>query len=447
MKRTLLYCLCAALLLCGCAKPKTIDGDTAYVRNPDCGFYTPVGVSCTAQGVACNLNGLLIRNNLLHLRVDLSGFAAEGSALTAAALDGLTALFDTLRENSVNAVVRFAYDKFDGKADREPPLKTVVGHIEQLAGILRGYPDVLTAVEAGMIGPWGEMHSSKTATKESFNAVLGAWLKNTHADTRILARRPQMVADYIGIDVSDLRYFTALAGTEAYRLGVFNDGYLGSENDLGTYVDRVGEVAWLSRQAAHTPFGGEVTIPGSELNKIEYAAAEMFSTHTAYLNALWNDEVIAEWKRTPYTEAAGPDKEYHGLSAYVYIRDHLGYRLTLDEVILPERIKGNFKVTIRVRSDGFGNLIKPKTSELIFKNDAGVYAVAVDLDPASWTSGASYKSVLKANTATVPAGEYTVYLRMREPSSPAPLYAIAFSNGLFDEEVLGNRLGALRVNG
>lgn len=449
MRRTILLLLTLALVCVGCGKPKSIDGETAYVRNPDCGFYTPVLVVLRAEEAAYTLNEpLLVRNNLLHLRVDLGAFSSAGGGadgdVPQAALMSFAALLNTLREHSVNAVVRFAYDAFEGNKDCEPTLDVMRGHIAQMGAVLAGYTDVLTAVEAGMIGPWGEMHSSKLANDKGVNAVMAAWLSALPAPVPVLVRRPTFIALYLGIAVYDLKYFTALPGTDAYRLGVFNDGYLGSETDLGTYVDREGEIGFLSRQAAHLPFGGEVTVPNSPFNAIEYAATEMFSTHTSYLNELWNDQVIASWKESPYTQAAGPDKDYHGLSAYVYIRDHLGYRFTLEEVIYPDRVKGNMKVKLRIKSDGFGNLNKSKTAELVFAGENGTFAVPVGLDATAWKTGATYKETVKVDTASVPGGHYTLYLRLRDPNEVR--YAVALMNGSFDENTLGNKLGEIRVN-
>ena len=40
-------------------------------------------------------------------------------------------------------------------------------HIKQLGSILDKHYHTLIAIEAGMLGPWGEMHSSDIATDEN----------------------------------------------------------------------------------------------------------------------------------------------------------------------------------------------------------------------------------------------------------------------------------------
>lgn len=325
-------------------------------------------------------------------------------------------------------------------------MNLILRHIEQIGSVIKNHSDVLTAVEVGMIGPWGEMHSSAIATKDNFNALIAAWLKNTDGTTPILARRPRMIADYLGINVKELGDRIAQKDTDEYRLGVFNDGYLGSANDLGTYVNRDIEVKWLSNQAAHTPFGGEVTIPGSEYNKINFAAYEMFLTHTSYLNELWNDKVIAEWKNTIYDEKAGTDNKYYGKTAYEYIRDHMGYRFTISDIALPIKPDKNIKIKFNITNDGFGNLLKNKTCELLFVGKDKTYISPININPVQWYTGNTYTIESTVNPV-LSSGEYTVYLRMRAPQqSDIPRYCVAFANGRYNFDIQANELGTISID-
>lgn len=415
-----------------------------YIRNPDCGFYQPLSFSLKSDGIKYSLKGYLERNNLLHLRMNLSAF--KESALTTEALNDLEKLLSELRENSVNAIIRFAYDGFNGYKDVEAPMNLILRHIEQIGSVIKNHSDVLTAVEVGMIGPWGEMHSSAIATKDNFNALIAAWLKNTDSTTPILARRPRMIADYLGINVKELGDRIAQKDTDEYRLGVFNDGYLGSANDLGTYVNRDIEVKWLSNQAAHTPFGGEVTIPGSEYNKINFAAYEMFLTHTSYLNEFWNDKVIAEWKNTIYDENAGTDVKYYGKTAYEYIRDHMGYRFTISDIALPIKPDKNIKMKFNITNDGFGNLLKNKTCELLFVGKDKTYISPININPMQWYTGNTYTIESTVNPI-LSSGNYTVYLRMRDPQqSDIPRYCVAFANGRYNFVIQANELGTICID-
>jgi len=195
-------------------------------------------------------------------------------------------------------------------------------HIRQLSEVYEKYPDVITAIEVGMVGPWGEMHTSEKANAETINALTDAFLENT-TQIPVLVRTPKMIYNYLGITLEETAAYQIKPADKAYRLGLFNDGYLGSNSDLGTYTDRNKEVNWLSLQTDHLPFGGEVVVPDSSLHDIENCLPEMFLMNLSYLNEEWNDAVIKKWKETTYSEAAGEDSLYYGKTAFNYIVNHL----------------------------------------------------------------------------------------------------------------------------
>ena len=111
---------------------------------------------------------------------------------------------------------------------------------------------MITAVEFGLIGPWGEMHSSTVANQTTYNTLIPEYLSATPESMKILLRRPKFVYSYYGYSLATLKDFSVSFN----RLGVYNDGYLGSETDLGTYDDRASEVDWLSKLNEDLPYGG-----------------------------------------------------------------------------------------------------------------------------------------------------------------------------------------------
>ena len=169
--------------------------------NPDQGFYRPIYVKVSESDVTFNKSIVTSSARLCHLRIDISAFskAVNGAAdklLTASALDGLDGLFSFLRQNDKNAIVRFAYaPSFGDMENAEPTLETIEKHIEQLSPVLNKYSAAITAVEVGLIGPWGEMHTSTIATPANISAVIDAFLSHT-VGLPILARKPKMIYDY-----------------------------------------------------------------------------------------------------------------------------------------------------------------------------------------------------------------------------------------------------------
>lgn len=212
--------------------------------------------------------------------------------------------------------MRFAYDPFyGGEKNKEPELQTMLNHIKQVCPVLNRFQTAITAIEAGMIGPWGEMHSSSIADAAHITPVLETFLSNTE-DIPVLARTPKMIYDYLGITVNQIENYAVSSTDKAYRLGIYNDGYLGSQTDVGTYTNREKEVEFLSKQTAHLPYGGEVVVPDSSLHDIDKCLPEMFKMHLSYLNIEWNNKVIEKWKNTNYTSACGNENLYFGKTAF-----------------------------------------------------------------------------------------------------------------------------------
>ena len=239
-------------------------------------------------------------------------------------------------------------------------------HIKQLAPILNKYENCITAIEAGMVGPWGEMHSSACANKETINKIIDAYLKNVD-NIPILVRTPKMIYNYLGIALDDISSYVIKEDSIAYRLGIFNDGYLGSSSDLGTYTNRELETKWLANQTNHLSYGGEVVVPNSTLHDIDKCVLEMKLMNLSYLNQAWNDKVIKKWKNTTYNKKCGDDVNFYGISAYDYINSHLGYRFVLKKSTLSYNDKSDIKINLEIENKGFGNLLRNKKIEALEK--------------------------------------------------------------------------------
>ena len=414
------------------------------INNPDQGFYRPIYVRVGADGVSYNKNIVNSTTQLYHLRIDISAFsrAVNGSAdleLTQAALDGLDEALAFLRASDKNAIVRFAYDpSYNGQKDCEPELAMILHHVAQVCTVLNKYEPTVTAIEVGLIGPWGEMHSSVIAKPENISELVGAYLAQTE-NIPVLVRTPKMIYDYLGITVKEIDDYKVAATDRAYRLGLFNDGYLGSANDLGTYTDRAREVEFLSGQTAHLPYGGEVVIPTSTLHDIDKCLPEMFKLDLSYLNLEWNNQVIDKWKNSKYTKACGDDKHYYGKTAFEYIENRLGYRLVLTESVFEQAAELDIKLT--VNNVGFGNLNKPKRTKLIFTDESGEVAF---MHSAADFTGGDYEYSLELD---LPSGSYDAYLCVYgDEENGAPLYAVRFANdGLWNEELKANKIGSVEI--
>lgn len=444
-----------AMLVCtafpACSRKRVQDlnytESTEKINNPDQGFYRPVFVRATDSGITYNKNIINNSTQLYHLRIDISVFSkavngTEDKLLTEAVIDGLDSLLSYLRERDKNAIVRFAYDPYyNGGKDKEPEQAMILKHIEQVCPVINAYGNTVTAVEVGLIGPWGEMHSSKIANAEHITPIIQSFLDNTQS-VPVLVRTPKMIYDYLGITVNDIDGYTIDAKDKAYRLGLFNDGYLGSDNDLGTYTDRAREVEFLSGQTERLPYGGEVVIPTSKLHDIETCLPEMNKLNLSYLNIEWNNQVIDKWKNSTYTQACGTDEIYYGKSAFDYIENHMGYRYVLTESVFKYPSKpDSLQIELSLKNVGFGNLNRTKRTKIIFTDESGEIAYSHSLD--DYTGG---ETLVGSVSFELDSGKYDVYLRIYGEVTDSPKYCLQFANeGIWNEELKANKIGEIEV--
>ncbi len=367
----------------------------ATLDNFDRGFYTPQVLHLKPSG------GKPIEkpwSKLLHLRAEISEFSSNAwlgidttggkrdttrgvsQDLTEDALNVLQQTFDNIRENGTHAIVRICYDPwYNGRSNVTPDHKWVMRHVEQLAPVLSKNTDVIVALEMGMHGAYGEMHSDTNITYDRVAEATNLMLRSTPPELKILTRTGNYSAKVLGFDnwCKDFyvggEKFEEIAkakGDTMYRVGMFNDGYLGTQYDYGTWgadcntsICREEGVAWLEKYGINTPYGGEALTTAENyqvINTPEFLAYEGFRTHTSYLNIQWNNNLIDSWKKTPFTQK---DFDYDparvdSLSGFKYINDHLGYRFVLRESWLSDTVgaDGDFKAKLRIQNVGFGNL-------------------------------------------------------------------------------------------
>lgn len=373
------------------------------LANYDRGFYTPQVLHLKPSG------GKPIEkpwSKLLHLRAEISEFSSrawlgidttggkkdttwgKSQDLTEDALNVLQTTFDNIRKNNGFVVVRICYDPwYNGRSNVTPEHEWVLKHVKQLAPVLSKNTDVILALEMGMHGAYGEMHSDTSITYDRVAEATNLMLRNTPPELKILTRTGNYSAKVLGFDNWGVDFhidgekFAEIAkakGDTMYRVGMFNDGYLGTQYDYGTWgadcktsICREEGVAWLEKYSINTPYGGEAltTAGGYQvINTPEFLSYEGFRTHTSYLNIQWNNNLIDSWKKSQFK---GKDFEYDGtkidsLTGFKYINDHLGYRYVLRESWISDTVgaDGTFRAKLRIQNVGFGNLTRKMKASL-----------------------------------------------------------------------------------
>ncbi len=466
------------------------------VLNPDCGFYKAIAYKLAgteklpAVFAAQALKNYSQSYGVLHFRFGLERYSSNAGGadgdISQADLTCLENIFASAREANVTVIARFSYnvsgEQSGGKyRNSEPSMELIKRHIAQLGEVLNKNLDVITSVETGMLGPWGEQHSTTLgnamANESSGIAyeLVNSWLAALDENRTVSVRRPLFYAFWanraypeLGISINNIDSKIANLlemGGDALRVGVFNDGYLGNASDLGTFVNREIEVGFLGTIAEHVPYGGEVVTDKSyssnnpesalnDYNTVEYISKEGYETHTSYLNIDWNDVVIKAWKGTAVSGLKGADEIYNGLDGKKYVQNRLGYRLLLSgaETIAACGKGGVTGIRGKIKNVGFGNVINAKKATLILRSEdkSVVYSAEIELDLRKAKSGGelSYEHYFRL-PASITSGFYDFYLQFTgaEEREGSVKRAIKFANeqAVFDSEIGGNYAGTVYV--
>ncbi len=436
------------------------------LANPDRGVYIPLRLQYNTEtglfgeksdviGAAAEANRRKV--SLVHLRIDLSAWSGnanesgEDLPITSEQVASLARLLNYFRMYSVKVIPRFSYDVT--ALDQEPKsLDTVMQHLEALRPVFEENKDVITSVDAGILGPWGEMHSTSGiyATDETLRQIVLKWLDVLPNDLTVNVRTPVQYRIVLGSLEND--------SEDRYRLGIFNDGYLGSESDLGSYhsgITRDIFVDWMETQGNYTFYGGEVTradpdepdyVPEMEQwSEGAFVAQEMPRTHTSYFNSEFNLKILRDkWQNQIYENS---DDEYDGETYYKYLTDHIGYRIVIRNSELTPSVQtgGIAALRLNLENVGFARLIQKQKVYLILEKD-GVYRKAeldTDISGLMSQSDETYTYVFSV-PSDLTAGNWNVYYKINNANSEN--YPVSFANAnVYNENLGANKVGQIQV--
>lgn len=382
----------------------TYEESLEVFPNPERGFYDHTEAHNPGDGLTPGQVGSLKAENVsLIIRVYyLSEYRDQ--AIDQAMLEMINNDMETVREAGIKAILRFAYtNEMDGE---DAPLERVKGHIEQLAPVFNSNKDVIAFIQAGFIGPWGEWHNSSNGltTVENEREVLFTLLEELSPDLLVQVRTPgakQQIfetAEPIGETMAYTDEFRA-------RVGHHNDCFMAGVDDYGTYGNIEAEKEYISQEALYVPTGGETCPPQGDYPDCTKAREEMELLRWTYLNRDYFIPVINGWKD------AGCLDEF---------KRRLGYRLVLENAILPEEVKkgDNYLLQINMTNKGFAPLYKSKTTSvvLVSKADGEEFPFELAMDLREVKPGVSFAIEQEVDLSGIPAGNYDLFLEITDES-------------------------------
>jgi hypothetical protein len=425
------------------------------VDNPYRGFFKHILVSLKLGGKHIKDN--LPSTGLVRLIVDISEFQRE--ELTEDAIDYLKNIFQLIKSNHQTVVIRFSYHKRNSSKNKstEPELGLVIKHLDQLQDIFKIYEDAIASVECGLFGRYGEMYESdikeiQNIKMEFINEIIKKWLTILPNSITLSVRTPEHYTNYTGVIRSKISQDQPTSNQEGYRIGIYNDAYFASKNDIGTYSNRKEDIKWLMNQSTHTLYGGEFgNFLGQDMGDITINALEIskeaYQTHTSYLNSEYYEGSIEILSKRKCSDDFGI---YSGQTELRYLENHLGYRFVVRRVSLTKEVQKNgiFSMEVEIENVGFANLIKPKIVYVFLTNNNNLsYTLSSIIntdhdDPCQWWS--NEKVVYKVEgtlPSNMPNDNYKVYIRIASNGGGGLNgYPIRFAND--DENIWNEFLGA-----
>lgn len=377
------------LLASGCCNAQRIvkfEGICANDAQGMCGLYNPGrGFRLeTALDVAMDTN--VPKKQLAELSVKYASDSVSLSQsyfyltfladkeLTDSDFATMQAYFDELRCQGKKTVLRFAYEKdFMGRSPIGPTAEQILRHLDQLKPILHYNKDLILVVQAGLIGAWGEWHSSIHGLEnsdEAKRAILEKLLsvvpqeknvqvrvpeyKNLLKDKPELYKRISFHDDFIVIR-PDRWDGDMHEGTENFNQMVKESPYLVVDGELPWGFWSVGadpdspSTGWIidGMQAARRFFLQHYTSLSVIHNYKEQHANNSFDENNPprYSMMVWKETMINEDSLKKYNMPVSSnyfslkDGDRTERNIFDYVRDHLGYRLELQSLQMPASLK------------------------------------------------------------------------------------------------------------
>ena len=379
-------------------------------------------------------------------------------------LDTVNNAFIEARKKGLKLVIRFAYVGHPGigstgdpnQAEPDAPLSLVQQHLNQLKPVLAQNTDALAAFQSGLVGYFGEWHSSKyLGSLPNRQAVNDAVLAAVPKDRMVQNRYPRYIQLWYGGPLNDSQAFSQ---SNLARMGVHDDAFLKDDTDDGTFKSATAGVKitnycdgflsgeamcwrdYVTKQTRFAPVGGEAgthaTSPGPQ-HACPNSLTQLNNLHFSFLNNGYNKIVLDNW----VNQGCMPE-----------IRRRLGYRLELKEATLPQSVKAGsmLNLNIKLRNVGFASMYNPRPVYLVLSGSNRYEIPLSGLDPRRWAPSAD-STISQSITipVNVSPGTYKLGLWLPDASSSLknnPAYSVRFANsGTWDAPTGTNILTNIQI--
>jgi len=390
--------------------------------NPERGFFTFTEYRSGSSPLTVDqLIGWRNHNkrSLVQRNYTLSNF--RDKEIPESWLDAMRQDFSAMRTAGVKGIIRYRYSTAIGQPDA--PLDIVKLHLDQLEPVFRENYDVISSLDAGFIGAWGEWHSSTNnlTTTANMREVLSKILEVLPKERMVSVRTPTYKMN-IYATANALTPEQAFNQTNIARTGHHNDGFLGSATDLGTYHNVVWEKNYLSLDTRFVPMGGETGgVSSGEYYRCANALNEMKRMRWSQLNSGWYGPTLQSWRTDGCMEE---------------VEQRLGYRFVLLNGIYSNSVPrgGTVSFKLNLYNYGWASPYNPRRFEVMLRNqeNGGIYYVQLPEDPRFWLGGDTVRVIQDLGIPlSISPGYYEILVHFPDPEERLygrPEYSIRLAN-------------------
>jgi len=272
--KNLIRSLVFLISFCGISQTTTVTyvPSSAVISNPERGFFKHSSSGSTSYNLLSqsSLTNYRLNSNitLIYRNFRLNNFV--DSAISDAFLVNMQADFNAMRNAGLKCIIRFTYSSDDQAPVLDATKSRMISHIQQLKPVLQANGDVISVMEAGFIGAWGEWYytdqaefggygfNQTTLTSANYGHrkdILSALLTAIPANRMIQIRTPYFKRNIFQQNaITDNQGFS---GSEIARIGHHNDCFLADNTDSGTYSNIAIDYPYLAQESKFLPVGGE----------------------------------------------------------------------------------------------------------------------------------------------------------------------------------------------
>lgn len=383
---------------------------TEELYNPGRGWYQihtfETGTCVTPEEMRSSLNetDALV---LLLIRIP-----ARPKALSQKDLDWIRSILRTFSEAGKDILLRFVYD-LEGKGlENEPDRFAIVEkHFQQLSELMGTQQQFIFVYQGILVGSWGEMHTSRYLSSRYLSRLASIFRESTGGRIYHSVRKPVQWRQLFVRE--DWERAAKIAKT-----GLYNDGILASETDLGTFGNQSGEEAgweqsWLpleeldfeERLCRYAPQGGEVVYGEmTEKMSLEQIAGRLSRMNLSYLNRDHDKRVFEIWKKLRWEK----EDVWQEMNGFDYIGRHLGYRFVVRQAILKPKRK-EMKLQLEIENIGFARMYEEAELLLEYEDSQGnTETQRIETDVRNWNPG---ERVCLSQSLISGAGKYFLSMR------------------------------------